>query len=571
MVKYCAEDIIETELAAESAEAGARARAAAFGFLVVLLPALGSGSVSALAALYLAAEKRRWQFRTMSWAAPLLLLLTAWLLCSLWFETIVWLPQWSPPDVSLFSAVLRLAVLVALFALFSDEKVLRGYALRGMFAALPLSAVVVFYQLDGGLAGILPNQTFYWDSLGRYSSTFSDPNAAGIFLILLLPFVLREISAAGRARLVLTLLILGSLLATAALSGSRSFLLGAALYLILLFYTHSKKATLALVVVLAAAVGSLDYARLNAADEYYSLISLAPPALQRLLESLSFLKFEETFASRFIFWRVAVEVWQDNPLFGVGYGRFADYVPYYAGQLGYGIGAWTDNANNFYLGLIAETGLLGLALLFLSLSRLRVKPPEPLEEGSGTELAGHFALTCLILLLLFGPHLNFDEVTVLAAIILASCVSSRELLLPRVTAVLAAAVVVCCVALKAARADYSFYTWEQDPDGNFFRWSAQHATGTLECAAGSALLKLRAANPNLTSEALRVHIRASGAENELVLSRPVPYEQPLACSGARRVRYWLQTSRSWKPSSYARTRDDRELGVQVLNSMDQVY
>src|SRR5690606_1396463 len=124
---------------------------------------------------------------------------------------------------------------------------------------------------------------------------------------------------------------------------------------------------------------------------------------------------DEAFFSRLAFAKLNWYVWLDHLFLGVGMGAFPQHVPMYAEKLGLPLGTWTDNTNNFYMGLLSETGMLG-ALAFLATAlQLRWVPEESRFY--------RWAVVVFAVLLLFGPHVHFGEVSVLLAFILSCAVT----------------------------------------------------------------------------------------------------------------------------------------------------
>lgn len=94
---------------------------------------------------------------------------------------------------------------------------------------------------------------------------------------------------------------------------------------------------------------------------------------------------ESSAAHRIVLWELAVELFENNPVFGSGYGSFALSVP--EGEL-------TDT-HNYYLKMLAEQGVIGLALFLIILYRafrsgwrLSMSGQTAFQRGLGLGLSG---------------------------------------------------------------------------------------------------------------------------------------------------------------------------------------
>jgi O-antigen ligase len=59
--------------------------------------------------------------------------------------------------------------------------------------------------------------------------------------------------------------------------------------------------------------------------------------------------------------KAGTEMFMDRPLFGIGYGGFADAYPAYARDLGIELRSQSREAHNLYVEIASETGLAGMA------------------------------------------------------------------------------------------------------------------------------------------------------------------------------------------------------------------
>lgn len=108
---------------------------------------------------------------------------------------------------------------------------------------------------------------------------------------------------------------------------------------------------------------------------YNILESVSPDALDRFLghaqlEDVLVAKQGESGFGRLQAFGQAIEAWETRPLTGIGLGNFGPYVEYYPVEAP--SSGW-DIVNNEYLETLAETGILGIASLFLILGVILVR------------------------------------------------------------------------------------------------------------------------------------------------------------------------------------------------------
>jgi O-antigen ligase/uncharacterized protein involved in exopolysaccharide biosynthesis len=141
--------------------------------------------------------------------------------------------------------------------------------------------------------------------------------------------------------------------------------------------TYSRGGLAALVVVaLAAAVLARAWRLLTAGAAGVLIVAtLAGPTalgerLTPLIQAASMLGDRQpviedpSLSERIGLVRIAIRIFQDNPLLGVGLGQYQNAFPRYAFELGVDLGA-PPQPHNRVLEILAETGLVGFAFLFV--------------------------------------------------------------------------------------------------------------------------------------------------------------------------------------------------------------
>lgn len=564
------------------------------GMVTPILPAFGSGSLLACAIFYLIFEGCTARRSLGAWSAPFLGVVSASILWQSVFGldpkllTVTWLGQDGPGDTGLantmawlrgappasllaFESLARFAALAGLFRVFSLAPQQRHAARRGLIVGLAPALAVLGVQMSVRIGDLLPNQSAFWSFQGRLAGSFTDPNALGIFAVLVLPFLAHDLASAfgysgsgklGKAaRRAGACLLLVAWLVVPLYSGSRSFFLGLAIYSALALWMRRPFYLLLTVLAGLALLALLNLAAVSAPGETAEMIANAPVGVRRLAESLQLSSLSKAFFSRTLFWRMGLEMFLDNPLSGVGFGRFGAWLPIYLAHSGVEIGNWVDNSNNFYLGLLAELGVFGLLGLAASLACLR-----PKHEGS-ERLPSLYALAALSILLVVGPHLDFDEVAVCAALVLSGAVEAQ---LPRRARIYAAGALVVAGLLlslqRELRADNGLYAWERLDAHRYFRWSSRVAILAAHCGEGEGFeVGVRAASPDLSRDPVTVRLSGACGNASVELATPAitGLKVPCHCAGGR-ARYTLEVERVWTPRKYSRfSLDARLLGVQV--------
>jgi O-antigen ligase len=181
--------------------------------------------------------------------------------------------------------------------------------------------------------------------------------------------------------------------------------------------TFSRGAAVAAGIILVAMV-ALRYLRVSqlvVALALMALVLVAVPAYGARLTSLVDVgalfsdepapsETDNSFLSRATENLTALQVFADHPVLGVGPGQFPNYYRDYADEIGISVRAADREAHNLYLGIAAETGILGLVAFFgaigatfvqLARARRRALPLRPdlaaMAAGFMLALVGYLA------------------------------------------------------------------------------------------------------------------------------------------------------------------------------------
>lgn len=399
-----------------------------------------------------------------------------------------WFRQAPPHWMVSYEALLRAAVffVLARFFLELDQSRLTR-VVSGVLAGCIAAALILGVQIFFSIHSFDPAQQPFWSSLHRYAASFTDPNAFGVFAALSFPVLwvhARERrNLASRAVLIIAVALWAAL---SLLSGSRSLVLGVILIALFLLFERAREGEIhKRMVTLVIGIGLVAVAGLRVA---LTMRGYLPVAIERTLDSVSWSTMSDAWFSRAVFLKLALAAWFDNPVTGVGFQNFREAMPYYVQQLQLPIGAWTDNPNNFYLGILAECGVIGGLALTLILVQL-----VPLSQSFDPRVkSARYSLAALMVLLALGPHLEFDEVNIFAAFLVARAGLEPQAFAWRWPARIAAAVALAVIAVPWTFRSYGLYSLESHAGGSY-RWSERRARGVVPCEAdGVARIRVRA-------------------------------------------------------------------------------
>jgi hypothetical protein len=177
-----------------------------------------------------------------------------------------------------------------------------------------------------------------------FITTLGNPNftsgflgiSAVVLLLLTLEANNRKIQLALAVGLLADLYILYR---SGSIQGFFGFLIGAAIVIIVKLWLINKK--YGQISLILAAIGSTPVA--------LAIINVGPLA-SRLYQS--------TLRNRLDYWNAAINMFKENPIFGVGIDRFGEYYRQYAVQNQIVQGQITDNAHSVYMQILATGGLI---------------------------------------------------------------------------------------------------------------------------------------------------------------------------------------------------------------------
>ncbi len=262
-----------------------------------------------------------------------------------------------------------------------------------------------------------------WSRLHRRTGTFTDPNALGVGIGLLVPLLIAALARRGTSTDVVrrgaALVALAAAPLALESSGSRTGLLLAATAVVAGAIGLARARLVSGKVLLATLAAALIAAA--------ALVPALPRGggiavgglLQRLGAGLSSSSFADLANHRTVFWRTALEMSWDEPLSGIGLAGFPYEFPgAYARR--HGEIAVTDSATNAILEVAAEFGLPGLILAFAAVSPLLARAwgaafaktaLDPTARAAGAALLG------LVVACQTGSHLRFPEIGLLSSLV----------------------------------------------------------------------------------------------------------------------------------------------------------
>ncbi len=328
------------------------------------------------------------------------------------------------------------AVAVLVVALIADTAGLRQVIWGLIASALALAAVNVFQYATGsfdqaylGFAEARVVQVAGAVDAPRLTGPIGDPNFFAQLMVVAVPLAVDR--AVREARLALRLvagLAAASSAATVVLTYSRGGLLALVVVATLLIAAHRSRAVvmtaaigLATLVSLTATLQGAYLARLASVAQVQGVVTGQPP--------------DPSLQGRASEAYVALEMFRDHPLLGIGFGGYPAQYQRYAQELGSDPRIEARESHSLFLEVAAESGLVGLTVIGLFLvvgarSALRARSAllaagdrdtAGLVEGVLIATAGY--LTAAIFL---HPYLLRVQLVLLALVIAAGVLGDRR-------------------------------------------------------------------------------------------------------------------------------------------------
>jgi len=347
-----------------------------------------------------------------------------------------------------------------------------------------------------------------------------DPNALSLSAFLMLGFLKYQ----GQRNI--NFLIVSISLLLGLFSGGRLYILGTALlFLLYLIRTFRLKTVLATLSLASLTVFSLFY--LTPKENF-------PVGIQRVYDTVTLNNIESTLMNRVSFNLVSIRMFSAHPIFGIGSGNYKrELLPFSYSSLG----TWSDNANNFYLQLLTEQGIFGFIIFCLCFFRLRKINVSNFDPSLN-------ALIIFALLLLFGPHIEFLEVSFLCGVLFQR--SLTGITHTKTTLLFSGFSALClsCIAIFSTRGVYPY-----EYNEGFFRWTKDKAVIRIDCRKPLLFSSGREKiiNVILWSNDFNIQFPLSGA----------PKNVEVPCAGRSRL-VTVSTEDTFTPPS-----DNRTLGVKI--------
>lgn len=559
--------------------------AVVLGAAIILLPCYGAHAVMALLVTFLFVERRSLRKEWLMPLLPIAVIALGWIVTELWCERTLqtgwyvlsqpgglgimgrvsglcaWLRTNTTGPILAIDWLIRISMIMALAAVLAEQPrtaaAVRSGLILGLTGAIPVALWQIYGLYAGsGISTAMPAPGAFWAPLRRISATFSDPNAFGVACVVLLPLMFEHSrQCSQRLRIFIRAVVLVCV-GLVFFSGSRAGALG--LMLVGAFaLVRRRYAALAGGILLVLFVCLLN---LSPATQAFFVSPTMPESIRRVANGMVLSNAAQTLFSRGLFLEISTRLLASNLWVGIGLERYRDFVvPLSFGREGV-LPLWTDNSNNFYLGITVELGLLGVlcGLGVGVLFRMRQLSSRLMRVTLGS----------FLLLLLFGPHIEFPEVAALSAILLALTVEPRPRTKYLGLLIAGAIGLLPAIALKGYFGQYGFHGWEQD-GSRYFRWTGVRAQGWVRCVAQATSTELLIRAPQASvSSPVEVAVAPLGLPGEtLTVANDAIQSILVPCPNQPQelfVPYRVSIKRPYFPWGRKLSGDARVFGVQVI-------
>lgn len=279
--------------------------------------------------------------------------------------SILYARYWEVAQNTAFGMGKDLTLVLLLLAFIDSPRMLRVF-LNTLVVTLSIICVLGLYRYVTGSQNSFYGFVEFAFVERRFTGPYTDANFFGSFLAFLIPICLGMILSVQQARqMVFPLFGVIALMIGLLLTASRGDLLALliSLPIFLVFLTNKARVwTLGLGFGVVVVVALLLSDQLITRFQFLVDPSVALPAADRAVEG------------RLASWDVAMQLFYDHPLIGVGAGNFNAYFQDTALNLGLIFRGEGRSAHSLYLEVLAEHGIFGLGLLLVVLTAAVVTP-----------------------------------------------------------------------------------------------------------------------------------------------------------------------------------------------------
>lgn len=506
---------------------------------------------------------------------------------------------------SLFSSLSYVSAFI--FFLIAVNTVKDKAYLKKLLSALMLSAVIVlvfafvqrYYSMSFG-------NILIFSSLKRLNSTFMDPNSFGLFMAGFVPLLLGLLISSKGARRGLILVLLLLCLFVFPWVGSRSAMLGLCV---------------GIVVFGIALMGSLPPLRrkkikvfaaiavlLVVSGIFLSTVSQNTSLYERFQQDLDMLSQKSALRMiidplRIRLWQAAGSMFMQYPLSGVGLGAYIIEFSNYTKAKGFET-HHTDSAENYLLHVGAETGIIGLVIVFwllyevvrLTTCAWRMNR----EDGKdrfiflgllagivsisvnllfhsyiGAYDAKYFAWVLIALLAVFSreegkdrrPHVHWKRNKTVFVILVLSLFTGLNLWHSTHSLSLFQS-----AERNGWYQNFGFYANERDERGFDFSWARKSAGISVPHLEDTLIVPVMVSHPGIEQHPVTLQIfRADAYFNNKELLHEIQFERSewidldlsLGAIPGQRCYFVLETDRAWQPLKFLGVPDPRWLAVAI--------
>ena len=238
-------------------------------------------------------------------------------------------------------------------------------AIRKVLVVLSVAMTIsLIFAIVQKHASIKLGNTPFWVFKDQTNSTFKDPNAFGTFLAAFFPLLLgMAFSFKKNLRLFSVVLIALTIYVypwTGLRSGFLTILLSLVAFFVAMLLRGRMSARKKIAVAVSVGIIFIFVLALMFSGQAQSILS------KRIAWSFGIVKggitVDELFTQKPRLWKVAFSMIKDYPLTGVGVGAYIIELPNYSTLMG-SSSRWTDSAENYFLQVGSELGLIGLFLM----------------------------------------------------------------------------------------------------------------------------------------------------------------------------------------------------------------